>query len=190
MYASRPLYELLVSLPFPSVPRSLLEWKSGVSPLSTLPEVVAVIATYLVVCFGGQWLMQDRKAFSESFFRGKDASLAWRGAFTRSHRVGACTAVREDCWRKEKRQIAILREYRPSEIKGWTETGPIYDLRPRNILRDTVHVIPDADSSFRQNFNMPLCFTTPFFPSDPLSYSPSCSKRYVVVLFYGRRELI
>lgn len=172
MYTSRPLYELLVSLPFPSVPRSLLEWKSGVSPLSTLPEVVAVIATYLVVCFGGQWLMQDRKAFSESNSQRKDASLAWYRLSTRSHRVTVCTVSREEGWRKDRRWNGGLMECGPSEIGGGNETGSFYDLRPHDALSHIVEIIPAADSSFRQNFNMPSCFTTPYFPSDPLSCSP------------------
>ena len=90
MYTSRPIYDLLVSVPFPPVRPSLLAWKSGVSPLSTLPEVVATIATYLVVCFGGQWLMRDRKAFSKELFsRRVELFSVHLSGFTASERASS-----------------------------------------------------------------------------------------------------
>lgn len=68
--ATRPIYNFLASLPLPSPPSSLIKWAPGVSPLSTHTEVFSALLVYLVVIFGGQWLMADRKAFRESVVAG------------------------------------------------------------------------------------------------------------------------
>ncbi|SCZ90383.1 BZ3500_MvSof-1268-A1-R1_Chr1-3g01955 [Microbotryum saponariae] len=61
-----PVRSFVDALPLPSLPSSMLQWTVGVSPLSTNTEVVSALAVYLAVIFGGQYLMQDRKAFRES----------------------------------------------------------------------------------------------------------------------------
>lgn len=66
MFEARPVRALLASLPLPSLPPALLRWDVGTTPISTLPEVFGGLALYLVVIFGGRWLMEDRKAFRES----------------------------------------------------------------------------------------------------------------------------
>ena len=43
----------------PSPPPQLQTWVSGQSPLSTHREVVAAVATYLLVIFGGRELMRS-----------------------------------------------------------------------------------------------------------------------------------
>ena len=44
----------------------MIAWEVGKTPLSTLPELVAAIATYLAVIFGGRELMKNRPAFTSS----------------------------------------------------------------------------------------------------------------------------
>ncbi|SCV68445.1 BQ2448_566 [Microbotryum intermedium] len=67
-----PVSSFVDALPLPSMPSSMLQWTVGVSPLSTHTEVVSALAVYLAVIFGGQYLMQDRKAFRKScFFEGR-----------------------------------------------------------------------------------------------------------------------
>ncbi|KDE09745.1 hypothetical protein MVLG_00145 [Microbotryum lychnidis-dioicae p1A1 Lamole] len=58
-----PVRSFVDALPLPLLPSSMLQWTVGVSPLSTNTEVVSALAVYLAVIFGGQYLMQDRKAF-------------------------------------------------------------------------------------------------------------------------------
>ncbi|KAM0748392.1 elongase of fatty acids ELO [Meredithblackwellia eburnea MCA 4105] len=54
---------LLSSLPLPALPQTLAKWTPAHSPLSTNTEVVAALALYLAVIFGGRWIMTDRKPF-------------------------------------------------------------------------------------------------------------------------------
>ncbi|GAA5978454.1 hypothetical protein JCM11641_007950 [Rhodosporidiobolus odoratus] len=58
-----PVYQLLQSLPLPSLPYNVQRWIPGDSPLSTHTEVTAAIAVYLAVIFGGQALMSGSKPY-------------------------------------------------------------------------------------------------------------------------------
>lgn len=60
--APGPLYQLITktwaALPVSNPPRELVNWIPGQSPLSTTKEVVAAVATYLLIIFGGRELMR------------------------------------------------------------------------------------------------------------------------------------
>lgn len=71
MYAAGPVYQTLAALPLPSLPTTVAKWVPGESPFSTHKEVVTALAVYLVIIFGGQWLMADRKPFREFFSSAK-----------------------------------------------------------------------------------------------------------------------
>jgi fatty acid elongase 3 len=51
------LADAILSLPLPRPPTYLTSWKPGVTPLSTIPSVVAAITVYLGTVFG-LWALQ------------------------------------------------------------------------------------------------------------------------------------
>jgi hypothetical protein len=66
MPSHSPVYDALASL-FPAdLPRSLYIWDPPNTPLSTITPVATAIATYLVIIFGGRYLMKDRAPFGSS----------------------------------------------------------------------------------------------------------------------------
>ena len=62
-----PIYSFLASLPLPRLPYAVERWIPGQSPFSTHTEVVAALAAYLAIIFGGQFLMKGSKPYRTSF---------------------------------------------------------------------------------------------------------------------------
>ncbi|GAA5896519.1 elongation of very long chain fatty acids protein [Sporobolomyces salmoneus] len=58
-----PIYSFLSSLPLPQLPYAVQRWIPGQSPFSTHTEVVAALAAYLAIIFGGQFLMKGSKPY-------------------------------------------------------------------------------------------------------------------------------
>lgn len=66
---SRPIHELLTNFTPTklNLPLNILKWIPNETPLSNLKEVTYGLILYLILIFGGQYLMSERKAFSEFF---------------------------------------------------------------------------------------------------------------------------
>lgn len=50
-------------VPLSAVPKHLTSWKAGITPLSTTPVVVSVMAAYLTTIFTIQRLMRDKQPY-------------------------------------------------------------------------------------------------------------------------------
>jgi len=50
-------------VPLSAVPKHLTSWKAGITPLSTTPVVVSVMAAYLTTIFTIQYLMRDKQPY-------------------------------------------------------------------------------------------------------------------------------
>jgi hypothetical protein len=58
---------LLLFIPYNPLPRYLMEYQPGITPLSDTAPVVATLTAYLVVVFSIQWFMLDKPALKLSF---------------------------------------------------------------------------------------------------------------------------
>lgn len=90
--APGPVYQAISALPLPALPASVAKWVPGESPFSTNKEVVSALAVYLAVIFGGQYLMSDRKAFSESLLPICGAVGERKGGWDRARLRRDCSA--------------------------------------------------------------------------------------------------
>lgn len=96
-----PVYSLLHALPIPPLPRTIERWIPGQSPISTTPQVVAAVAVYLAVIFGGQALMRGSKPYREFSGIAFDGELG----FMQEQRVGVVgSEMRTRLWDERRRK--------------------------------------------------------------------------------------
>lgn len=59
------LYSTLSHLPL-TLPSTFVSWKAGTNLISTAPQIVAALVIYLMLIFGGRYIMADLKPRRES----------------------------------------------------------------------------------------------------------------------------